>query len=158
MNQNTCGHTRVCGTNHRMMPLTHVALWCLMWGATSQNNSFLLRAGKCLMIGCTASFSCAPLFDVHIFERMRRRHGWAMTTFWLGHIALHFIPLLFVWREHVEAVHGLTAAIVHITWYWTASRGTWSLDGVYVPIDGGVCTWWCLTCLALVCEMGAVCL
>ena len=79
-----------------------------------------------------------------------------MTTFWMGHIALHILPLILVWKEQVEAVHGFTAAAAHVIWYWTASRGTWSLDDVYVPIDGGVRTWLFLTCIALVCEMGAV--
>lgn len=138
------------------MHLTHVALCFLAWGVTSQNDLFLLHVGKCLMFGCTVSFSCAPLFDEHAFERMRRRHGWSTTTFWLGHIALHILPLILVWKEQVEAVHGFTAAAAHVTWYWTASRGTWSLDDVYTPIDGGVRTWWCLTCVALACEMGAV--
>lgn len=135
--------------------LTHVALWILVWGATS-HNSFFLRVGKSLMLGCTVSFSCTPLLDEYAFARMRRRHGWSVSTFWLGHMVIHFIPILLVWRERVEEVHGITAVAVHFMWYWIASKGTWSLDDVYVPIEGGVRAWWWLTCLAFVCEMGAM--
>jgi hypothetical protein len=135
------------------MHFTYVAL-LIFGGGIGVRNTFVLGLSKSLLLGCNVSFSCAPLFDAHAYSKMRRKYGWSTVTFWVGNVVLHMVPLFLVWDAKVTLVQGMVAAAIHIFWYVVISKGTGSLDHVYVPLSGRR-SWPTLACLAFVTEVGS---
>ena len=94
--------------------------------------------------GVATSFSVAFVLDPTVYVRMRRRRGWSLTTFVLGNLLLHFVPLVYppplsrplTWWD------GMRSAVMHLSWALTESNGSLVLDDIYVslsPLFWGVC-------------------
>ena len=101
--------------------------------------------------GVATSFSVAPLLDPDCYERIRRRRGWSVPTFWVGNLALHFVPLCFPPPLHpagIEWHHGAAATALHVGWWILESNGTFLLDATYVSATP--CTWYTATEVLLV--------
>ena len=92
--------------------------------------------------GVATSFSVAIFLDTTVYVRMRHRRGWSLTTFVLGNLLLHFLPLFYppplsrslTWRD------GARASVVHISWALVESKGSFVLDDIYVPLRP--CFWY----------------
>ena len=98
--------------------------------------------------GVATSFTTALLLDSTVYARMRRHRGWSMTTFVVGNIVLHFFPLVFpplLETRKITMWDGTRAAVMHITWAYSESHGTFVLDDVYVPMK----PWMWYTCLGI---------
>lgn len=94
--------------------------------------------------GVATSFSVAFVLDPTVYVRMRCRRGWSLTTFVLGNLLLHFVPLVFppplsrtlTWWD------GMRSAVMHLSWALIESNGSLILDDTYVHIRSvfwGVC-------------------
>lgn len=133
-----------------MVQLTYIALGILFTGIL-HDDEFLVSVSKPLLWGIVTSFSSAPLFDKTVYHRMRIKNGWSVLTFWVGNLALHFLPLVFVSHICPHWFHCWVAACFHILWFFVTTKGTFVLDEEYVPLSKR--TWIVLTCIALLTEL-----
>ena len=111
-----------------------LALWAYAWASQS---TYWLSLVIPLMWGSAVAFTCAPLFDANVFAALRRRRGWTMTEFYLGHALLHVVPLVMTMGAvPVRTWDGIRAAVFHLTWGLLESPASalLSLDEVYVPM------------------------
>ena len=102
------------------------------------NSRFLGTICKPLLWGTAISFSLAYILDNSVYERIRKRRGWSMTTFILGNCILHFLPLFFPPPIlHNPTWYGLYSVFIHLTWGLIKTNGTLVLDECYVPMKPG---------------------
>jgi hypothetical protein len=133
------------------MQFTRVALLLL---ATSclMNSPVLGGVAVATQWGVVASFTCAPVFDPTVYARMRRKHGWSIAYFYVGHILLHLLPLWFAIARLARPTRRQSAIAVGLHGAWFAFA---DLDRLYVPLRDGV--WLRLFAIAVVAELACAC-
>lgn len=136
------------------MQFTAVAWTVLVLGWAAAPS--LGGLAKPLFWGSTVSFTLAPAFDATAYERMRRRRGWGVVTFWAGNLALHFAPLWALASTPTTVWDGVCAAALHVAWATWETGGTFRLDDCYVPLPRRVWVW--LLASAVVSEVAIGCL
>ena len=103
----------------------------------------------CAAIGSLTGFHVAGYLDPSAYARMRRRKGWTVPYFYLGHVVLHVVPVIVLLPDPARPValeHGCTAALLHLAWYLITD-----VDAIYVPMRRSV--WRLSMAYAIVAEL-----
>lgn len=110
---------------------------------TRSLSKHILCLSSCLSTGILLSFHSSLYFDKTSFQRIACKHKLQSNQrlFHLANFATHILPFLILHKMnknsslHTKPIHGKVAFLIHFLWSYIATRGTFCLDHVYVPMS-----------------------
>lgn len=110
---------------------------------TRSLSKHILCLSSCLSTGILLSFHSSLYFDRTSFQRIACKYK-LQSNHYLFHLAnfvTHILPFLILHKMninsslHTKPIHGKVAFMIHLLWSYIASKGTFCLDHVYVPMS-----------------------